>query len=136
MPRVVAMHLHNNAGRPTNGDPLRCRAGETYPLEAGGAIEIGPIVAEIARAPENFEIAEVALVDLAAQIQGRTKLNFHHIASMSRRDARRPLLVARQADGGLLLIDGRHRAARSKQLGYDTSEAWILTLEQWADWRG
>ena len=125
------MHLHDNSARVWDRVPLRCRPGETFAFE-GKSVDLGAIVAAIAIAPDDFEFAAVAIIDFATQIKGQTKLNFHHVASMSRRDARRPLLIARLDDGALQLLDGRHRAARCKQLGYETSEAWILTPAQWA----
>lgn len=63
-------------------------------------------------------------------IRGHTKLTFHYVAAMARADARRPLLLARRDDGTLALLDGRHRAARSLQLGYARTMAWILAPAQ------
>ncbi|WP_374546801.1 hypothetical protein [Rhodoblastus sp.] len=50
---------------------------------------------------------------------------------MALRDARRPLLLAEREDVSLILVDGWRRAARSKQLGYERSHAWIPSAAQW-----
>ena len=123
------MHLHDNSGRSLPAQPLLCRPGEAFETNDGRVVDVAVVVAAIQARPEAFEFALVRLIELADQIKGQTKLNFHHVATMARSDARRPLLLAR-TEAGLRLLDGRHRAARSKQLGYDTSDAWILSAAQ------
>lgn len=124
------MHRHNNAQHSVNAPPVSARPGESYCFPEGPVLDIERVVAEILRAPHRFVWREVGLSTLSDQIRGRTKLNFHYVATMERERARRPLLLGERDDGGLLLLDGRHRAARSLQLGYETSYAWILTPRQ------
>jgi len=125
------MHLHDNARRVVESAPLSCRPGEVHVAADGTVVSIDAIVAAMVRSPEAFQFGALALDELTAQIRGATKLNFHHIASMARIDARRPLLLVQRPD--LMLIDGRHRAARSRQLGYEFCDAFILAAAQFAD---
>ncbi|MGE4279059.1 MAG: hypothetical protein AB7G62_05690 [Magnetospirillum sp.] len=124
------MHLHHNAQHCLSPSDITARPGETRLLPDGGILDVEQAVAAIRAAPEPFHWAEIRLSMLASQIKGQTKLNFHYVASMERERARRPLLLGRQADGELLLLDGRHRAARSLQLGYATAWAWVLNVAQ------
>ncbi|QGM46864.1 hypothetical protein [Methylocystis heyeri] len=99
-------------------------------MDAGKTFDVSSAVAEILAQPVRFEHAEIDLASLSSQIRGRSKLTFHYVAAMTRANARRPLLLARQSDGSLILLDGRHRAARSLQLGYVQAAAWILSPDQ------
>lgn len=124
------MHKHDNSQHAIHILPIRARPGEMLALDSGATFNVSLAVAEILAWPLQFELAQIELISLSSQIRGRTKLTFHYVAAMARADARRPLLLLRQRDGMLVLLDGRHRAARSMQLGYDRSTAWILSPDQ------
>ena len=124
------MHKHNDSQRPVRDLPIRARPGETVLLDSGRVFDVALAVSEILARPQQFECAEVVLSQFAGQIRGPTKLTFHYVAAMGRDDARRPLMLGRQDDGALLLLDGRHRAARSLQLGYAVISAWFLSASQ------
>lgn len=124
------MHRHDNSQRSETDLPIRFRPGEVVVLDDGRHFDVAAMVERILAGPEDFRQTEIMLDSLAVQIRGRSKLTFHYIAAMSRADARRPLLLLEHADGPPLLLDGRHRAARSRQLGYGSSLAWLLTPEQ------
>ena len=112
------MHKHNDSQRPVRDLPIRARPGETVLLDSGRVFDVALAVSEILARPQQFECAEVVLSQFAGQIRGPTKLTFHYVAAMGRDDARRPLLL------------GRHRAARSLQLGYAVISAWFLSASQ------
>jgi hypothetical protein len=124
------MHKHDNAQRSIDIPPIRARPEEALALDSGKTFDVSSAVAEILAQPARFEHTQIELASLSPQIRGRNKLTFHYVAAMTRANARRPLLLARQSDGSLILLDGRHRAARSLQLGYDRSAAWILSVDQ------
>lgn len=124
------MHLNDNSFRSVQELPIRARSGEVFHHEDVGPYDLGKAVEWINANPERFELATVRLSGLAEEMRRRGKFNYHYIASMARNDARRPVLIGRMADGTERLLDGRHRAARSLQLGYDSVEAWRLTVEQ------
>jgi hypothetical protein len=124
------MHRHDNSQRSESNLPIRSRPNEAVVLDDGRHFDVTAMIERIMAEPEDFRQIEIMLDSLAAQIRGRSKLTFHYIAAMSRADARRPLLLIEHADGLPLLLDGRHRAARSRQLGYGSSAAWLLTPEQ------
>lgn len=129
------MHRHDNALHSVHDLPICARSGETYVFPQGPALDVERAVAEILRAPDGFAMVEVELSVFGDQIKGHSKLNFHYVATMERDRARRPLLLGASDHGDLLLLDGRHRAARSLQLGYKTSRAWVLSPSQMAFFR-
>ncbi len=124
------MHLNNNAIRETAHRPIQARDGEAVTLEGDGMFDIARAVAWIGETPDIFTLVSLPLKDLQPEIRRRGKFNFHYIAIMSHADCRRPILMGTRPDGGRFLLDGRHRAARSSQLGYPTVDAWILTSSQ------
>lgn len=124
------MHRHDNAVHSLDDLAISARPGESFIFPQGSPLDVERAVSEILRDPDLFILEEIALSALAEQIKGQTKLNFHYVATMERHRARRPLLLGRQENGALLLLDGRHRAARSLQLGYKTTKAWTLTPSQ------
>jgi hypothetical protein len=129
------MHRHDNALHSVHDLPICARPGETYIFPQGSSLDVERAVSEILSAPNLFALVEIELSALGDQIKGRDKLNFHYVATMERDRARRPLLLGTSDHGDILLLDGRHRAARSLQLGYKTTKAWVLTLDQMALFR-
>lgn len=124
------MHRHDDSRRLALDLPIRARFGETLALDDGRSFDVAAAIAAIVAAPAAFEYSSIGLRSFADQIRGRTKLTFHYVAAMARADAHRPLLLGRSGDGPLVLLDGRHRAARMLPLGYETSQAWTMTGEQ------
>ena len=132
---LSAMHRHDNLRHAVHDLPICARPGEIYISPQGAPLDVERAVIEILSAPHRFALMEVELSFLRDQIKGRDKLNFHYVATMERDRARRPLLLGTSDHGDILLLDGRHRAARSLQLGYKTTMAWVLAPDQMASFR-
>ena len=129
---MTVMAFETEDRDPVHGDfpRLTTRVDEFFEFQGKERYLVGKVVAEINAAPQNYRFGVITFDLIGPQLDGQGNIDMTHVDAMTPERSRAPIIMVTEANDQLRIIDGYHRATRSRKDGERYVGVWVLDKAQ------